>query len=48
MAKVGRKLGPDVTEVTIPDGLHDLVLSPLPVRTRVYTAIFSWLKEKGL
>lgn len=48
MAKVGRKLGPDVTEVTIPNGLHDLVLSPLPVRTRVYTAIFSWLKEKGL
>lgn len=48
MAKVGRELGPDVTEVTIPDGLHDLVLSPLPVRTRVYTAIFAWLKEKGL
>ena len=48
MAEAGRLLGPDVTEVTIRDGLHDLVLSPLPVRTQVYEAMFDWLARKGL
>lgn len=43
IAAVGRRLGPDVTEVTVKDGLHDLVLSRLSVRTAVYSTIFAWL-----
>ncbi|MDE6120301.1 MAG: alpha/beta hydrolase, partial [Muribaculaceae bacterium] len=43
LAEVGRRLGPDVTEVAIPGGLHDLVLSAPKVRENVYREIFSWL-----
>lgn len=39
----GRRLGRDVTEEVIADGLHDLVLSPRPVRERVYTLMLTWL-----
>lgn len=40
----GLLLGPHVTEVIINNGLHDLILSPLPVRNEVYHDMFDWLK----
>lgn len=43
IAEAGLRLGPDVTEVPIADGLHDLVLSRRDVRERVYDVIFQWL-----
>ena len=45
IAQAGRRLGDNVTEITIPEGLHDLVLSRPAVRAQVYHAIFNWLKE---
>lgn len=36
-------LGPDVTTVTIDGALHDLILSPQPVRQRVFAAMDAWL-----
>lgn len=39
----GQQLGPYITEVSITGGLHDLILSPLPVRREVYQDIFNWL-----
>lgn len=35
-------LGDNVTLIRIPDALHDLVLSPLPVREHVFTEIRRW------
>lgn len=43
--RYGRRLGPDVTEVTIPYGLHDLVLSAPAARDSAYRAIFDFLKK---
>lgn len=43
ISKWGCQLGPDVTEVTIPEGLHDLILSKPAVRAAVYEAMFRWL-----
>jgi len=43
ISRYGRRLGPDVTEVTIPAGLHDLVLSKPAIRAMVYASIFRWL-----
>jgi len=48
MAAVGRRLGKNVSEITIKDGLHDLVLSRKDVREEVYMVIFRWLEDKGL
>lgn len=48
MAEAGRRLGPMVTEVTIKDGLHDLVLSRRDVRKQVYNTMFQWLDKNGL
>ena len=48
VAKAGRRLGGDVTEVTIEGGLHDLVLSRAEVREKVYNTIFEWLKNEKL
>lgn len=45
IAEAGRHLGDNVTEITIPEGLHDLVLSRPEVRTQVYRTIFNWLEE---
>lgn len=39
----GRRLGPDVTVVSVAGGLHDLILSAPPVRTALYTYLFDWL-----
>lgn len=43
IARIGAELGPEVTEKTIPGGMHDLVLSEKPVRELVYKTMFSWL-----
>lgn len=44
ISKYGRRLGPDVTEITVPGGLHDLVLSKPAVRNRVYGEMLGWLE----
>lgn len=43
-----KKLQGDVTVQSIPNGLHDLVLSQKPVRDSVYQQLFQWLADKGL
>lgn len=48
IAKYGWKLGGQVSEVEIKDGLHDLVLSRKEVRETVYQTIFNWLRINGL
>lgn len=48
IAEYGRRLGKQVTEVQIQDGLHDLILSAQPVRKNVYYAIFRWLETHEL
>lgn len=42
--KYGRKLGKQVDLVTIPDGLHDLILSKQSARDSTYRAMFNFLK----
>lgn len=41
----GATLGPDVTDVEIQDGLHDLLLSKKPVRDNAYKVIFQFLDK---
>ncbi len=41
--KYGRMLGPDITFLKVPGGIHDLMLSSQNVRTPLYTYIFKWL-----
>ena len=40
-------LGPVLTVVRVDGGLHDLTLSPLPVRTRLYAEIARWSAAYG-
>ena len=42
----GTRIGNDVTEVTIADGLHDLFLSRPDVREEAYKTLFRWLENK--
>ena len=46
ISKYGRKLGLDITEATVKDGLHDLILSSPGVRKAVYRSIFNWIDKK--
>ena len=46
--RYGRGLGPDVTMVTVPGGLHDLALSAPAVREAMYSYLFRWLAARGL
>ena len=48
ISKYGKRLGSDVTEVVVADGLHDLILSRRDVRNLAYVTIFDWLASKGL
>ncbi|SHE25150.1 alpha/beta hydrolase [Actinomyces glycerinitolerans] len=41
-----RFLGEDVTVVQIPGGVHDLVLSPSPVREEYLSTLTGWLSER--
>lgn len=43
--KYGAKLGPYVTRDTIPNGMHDLILSEKPYRDDTYRIVFDWLKK---
>jgi len=47
VARRAVQLGPVVTVVRIPGGLHDLTLSAPPVRARVYAEIDRWLAGYG-
>ena len=40
------RLGPDVTVVQVPGGVHDLVLSPEPARTDYLDAVAAWVAER--
>ncbi|MDO5571592.1 MAG: alpha/beta hydrolase [Bacteroidales bacterium] len=46
--KYGKKLGKNVTEVVVPDGLHDLALSNFKARNLFYSTIFAFLDEYHL
>lgn len=46
IAKYAKKIQSDVEIVSVKDGLHDLILSAKPVRTRVYQELFNWLEQK--
>lgn len=48
ISKYANKIQSDVTIVAVKDGLHDLILSSLPVRTLVYHDLFKWLEQKKL
>ncbi|MDD2961287.1 MAG: alpha/beta hydrolase [Muribaculaceae bacterium] len=48
ISKYGKKLGSNILELKVDDGLHDLILSRKPVREALYQRMFRWLKEKGL
>lgn len=43
--ELGIKLGPNVTRDTIPNGMHDLLLSAKNYRDHTYHVIFTWLKS---
>lgn len=45
MTQWAPKLGDDVTDVTIPGGLHDLFLSERPVRERAFAEMDSFLEQ---
>ena len=42
----GRRLGDRVPAATIPNGLHDLILSTLAARQEAYRVIFDWLGQR--
>ena len=44
----GRKLGPNVKELVVKEGLHDIILSRKPIREAVYKYMFNWLESKSL
>jgi alpha-beta hydrolase superfamily lysophospholipase len=48
IGKYASKLGENVTEIAIKDGLHDLILSAPEVRTEVYKRMFEWLRANCL
>ncbi|MCH7337044.1 alpha/beta hydrolase [Acinetobacter sp. NIPH 2699] len=44
--KYAKKMKGDISIISIHNGLHDLVLSALPVRKQVYQELFQWLEQK--
>lgn len=44
--KYGARLGSNISYFTIPDGIHDLILSAQPARDYTYQVIFDWLREQ--
>ncbi len=45
ISRIGRMLGPSVTEISVNGGLHDLILSDEKIRNEVYNDIFKWLDK---
>lgn len=43
IAAAGRRLGPRVTDATVADAMHDVVLSRREVREQAYARMFEWL-----
>lgn len=41
----GKRLGKNVNEVVVKEGLHDLMLSRKPLRISLYNYIFNWLNK---
>lgn len=48
ISRYGRRLGPDVTEITFDGALHDIALSRRDIRTRMYDAMLDWLAARNL
>ncbi len=48
MKRLAPKLGKNVKEIAIKNGIHDLILSKKPVRNQVYNEMFSWLNQTML
>lgn len=48
ISRYGRRLGPDVTEITFEGALHDIALSRHDIRTRMYDAMLDWLAARNL
>ncbi|MCK5856518.1 MAG: alpha/beta hydrolase [Bacteroidales bacterium] len=48
IAKYAKVIGKDVTTIEIEGAVHDMVLSKLEVRKRVYDEMFNWLELKAL
>lgn len=46
MRRTAPRLGGDVTTRAIPDGVHDLFLSPTPARDRALGAMLAWLDAR--
>ncbi len=46
--KVGEALGSHVTSLVIPNGLHDLYLSPEPIRSDALNSTVQWCKDNSL
>ena len=47
ISRYGRRLGRDVTELTVRDGMHDLFLSRKGVREALYKRVIGWLDSKA-
>ncbi len=48
VARASLKLGSPVTVVRIPDALHDVFLSPAPVRAMAFAQLKRWLRAYGV
>lgn len=48
MAAAGRRLGNNITEITVEGGKHDLILSAPDVRRLVLDTILQWLEQHNL
>ena len=47
MVRLAPNVGPDVTVLRVPGGIHDLALSPEPARTAYFDSVRRWLTERG-
>ncbi|ULQ56708.1 alpha/beta hydrolase [Flavihumibacter rivuli] len=45
IARIGKKLGNNVDTIEIKDGMHDLFLSPAPVRTAAIEKMIDWINR---
>ncbi|MEM1215172.1 MAG: alpha/beta hydrolase [Bacteroidota bacterium] len=46
MKRIGPTLGPRVEMVEIKNGMHDLILSPSPIRERALATMVDWLQQQ--
>ena len=43
--RYGQRLGDDVSDISVTGGLHDLILSQVEIRTKVFATILAWLRD---